>query len=475
MLTMTDINTIKHLRNNHDKSINDIAQTLNINWRTAKKYADQPVLPQSNRHVKKGMMYDEKWGDIVSLWLEEDFRLPKKKRQTSKNYYETLKGLNFPGSYRTVCNFVQEWKSNHHLELPSAGYERLEHPPSEAQLDFGTMEVEYKGVFKDVKALVLSFPFSNAGFAVALPSENQECLLTGMKQLFDQTNCVPRTIRIDNMTTAVVQPKSKFEAAVLTDRFQQFATHYGFQVQVCNPASGHEKGSVENKVGFVRYNFFSDSPRMVSYHTLNQELETKMTDKRHEIHYEKGVRIESLWQTEKQQCLALPDEDYPVFKEVEVRANKLNEIIIDQTRVHLLNARRHPRLLVYLTWNRYRVMTPSGEVLAEDYRPYMHKQRAIPWPEILKDWKQRLSKIPYSRYWKYLPGRLQVYLGIEDLHLLYQRLDRLLALLVQCSMTELNDRFYELVTQNEEENISDVDWMAYDALTRRLNKEEATQ
>lgn len=53
MLTMTDINTIKHLRNNHDKSINTIAQTLNIDWRTAKKYADTPVLPLSNQQVKK--------------------------------------------------------------------------------------------------------------------------------------------------------------------------------------------------------------------------------------------------------------------------------------------------------------------------------------------------------------------------------------------------------------------------------------
>ena len=80
MLTMTDINTIKNLRNNHDKSINDIAQTLRINWRTAKKYADQPVWPKPIKQIKRGMMYDEKWGDIVSLWLEEDFRLPKKKK-----------------------------------------------------------------------------------------------------------------------------------------------------------------------------------------------------------------------------------------------------------------------------------------------------------------------------------------------------------------------------------------------------------
>lgn len=147
---MTDINTIKNLRNNHDKSINDIAQTLRINWRTAKKYADQPVWPKPIKQIKRGMMYDEKWGDIVSLWLEEDFRLPKKKRRTALNYFEALCDLNFSGSYRTVTNYVREWKSNHHQELPTAGYERLEHPPGEAQLDFGTMEVEHQGVFKDV-------------------------------------------------------------------------------------------------------------------------------------------------------------------------------------------------------------------------------------------------------------------------------------------------------------------------------------
>lgn len=40
MLAMTDINTIRNLRNNHDKSINHIKKELSINWRTAKKYSD---------------------------------------------------------------------------------------------------------------------------------------------------------------------------------------------------------------------------------------------------------------------------------------------------------------------------------------------------------------------------------------------------------------------------------------------------
>ncbi|WP_260394142.1 hypothetical protein [Fundicoccus ignavus] len=50
---MTDINTIKSLRNNHDKSINDIAPALSTNLRTAKKYADQPVWPKSSKKIER--------------------------------------------------------------------------------------------------------------------------------------------------------------------------------------------------------------------------------------------------------------------------------------------------------------------------------------------------------------------------------------------------------------------------------------
>src|SRR5699024_12004739 len=98
--------------------------------------------------------------------------------------------------------------------------------------------------------------------------------------IFKQMGCVPRTIRIDNMTTAVIKPKSKFEDATLTNEFLQFAMHYGFNVQTCNPASGHEKGSVENKVGYVRYNFFSETPKMKNFSSLNKDLEKRMLDRK---------------------------------------------------------------------------------------------------------------------------------------------------------------------------------------------------
>ena len=70
---------------------------------------------------------------------------------------------------------------------------RLTHPPAEAQIDFGITEAIEDGKVKEIHALVMSFPYSNAGFAVPLPAENQECFLEGLKMLFNQTGFVPET------------------------------------------------------------------------------------------------------------------------------------------------------------------------------------------------------------------------------------------------------------------------------------------
>lgn len=470
MLTMTDINTIKNLRNNHGHSVNKIRKDLNINWRTAKKYADSDQVPSKTIRVKKGMMYEENWGDIVSSWLAEDAKLTKKRRRTNIQFHKELKEIGFTGSYRTVCVFIQEWHATHIDGGVDNGFERLEHPPADAQLDFGTMEVEHKGEFKDVKVLVMSFPYSNVGFALALPSENQECLLVGMKQLFIQAGGVPKNIRIDNMSTAVRKTKNKFEKAQLTDGFQQFANHYGFTTQICNPRSGNEKGSVENKVGYVRYNFFPTAPRMMDYESLNRELYSRLIEDRKRQHYEKNSLIEKLWEDELTALWALPEKDYPVIKEQTVTTNKYNEILLDNTRIHIPRARNHSLLTAYLTWNRYQVISGNGEIIDEGDRPYMGNSRKIPWEMILKDWRRKLSTIHYSRYWKYLPGRIQHYLNTDDLRLLYDRVSEISGLLVNNDMTTINERFFELIgRQTTDSDPYQVSWSAYDELTKRAN------
>lgn len=74
----------------------------------------------------------------------------------------------------------------------------------------------------------------------------------------------------------MVKAKSKFEEPILTTAIQQFTMHNVFEVQVCNPASCYEKRSAENKVGYVKDNFFSDMSKMVNFSSLNIDLVEKM-------------------------------------------------------------------------------------------------------------------------------------------------------------------------------------------------------
>lgn len=116
-------------------------------------------------------------------------------------------------------------------------------------------------------------------------------------------------IRIDNLTPGVKKVRSNTEEAKLTDAFIQFQNHYGFNVQVCNPRSGHEKGSVENKVGYIRYNFLTTSPIMNSFEELTETLRVHLQKDRQMLHYEKEVLIEDLWIQEKKFLLELPIKD----------------------------------------------------------------------------------------------------------------------------------------------------------------------
>jgi len=143
--------------------------------------------------------------------------------------------------------------------------------------------------------------------------------------------------------------------------------------------------------------------------------------------------------------------------------NKHNEVTLDQTRIHIPKSANYPRLYLILTWDRYKAITENGEILIDDYRPYMSKRRAIPWHTVVKEWIRKPRVVPYSRYANYLPGRVKDYLLVEDLTLRKDRLNALANLLVTRDMQSINQAFYELF-QNNTADPYGVDWTRYDSL-----------
>lgn len=352
-------------------------------------------------------------------------------------------------------------------------YERLTHPPAEAQVDFGITEAVEDGKVKDIHCLVMSCPYSNAGFAVPLPGENQECFLEGLKVLFNQFGFVPRKLRLDNLSAAVVKARGRGQKTVFTEEFQRFASHYGFEAQACNPRKGNEKGHVENKVGYVRYNFFTPSPVIRDLAHLRDLLFGQCQKDHQRSHYKKGVIISDLLAEEKKYGLALPDSDYPVFKQSMVNANKYGEVRIDGVLIHVPKSYHYNKLHLILYWNQYKVVSPNGEVLSKDSRPYMNQTREIPWQSILKNWRGKPRSIVYSRYFPYLPGRIAHYLNIDSMKLRKERVEWLLSVIINHDMHEIDERFYELLPEEKQDDTEygdstnhpyDVDWNIYDSL-----------
>ncbi len=91
MLAMAEIKYIKHLREKKGESIQAISDTLDIDWRTAKKYADcedfNLVVPQRRKRSRPVM---GAYATIVDAWLLSDKKLPRKQRHTAKRIYDRL-------------------------------------------------------------------------------------------------------------------------------------------------------------------------------------------------------------------------------------------------------------------------------------------------------------------------------------------------------------------------------------------------
>jgi hypothetical protein len=75
-------------------------------------------------------------------------------------------------------------------------------------------------------------------------------------------------------------------------RFMVLANHYLFEPVACTPASGWEKGQVENQVGNIREWLFTPLARFASFDALNEWLATRCRDlaaRKHPVTPERSI------------------------------------------------------------------------------------------------------------------------------------------------------------------------------------------
>ncbi|MBO8129874.1 MAG: IS21 family transposase [Peptococcaceae bacterium] len=261
---------------------------------------------------------------IVDAWLLEDQKRPRKQRHTAKRIYDRLVAeYGFKGSESTVRRYVRQWKQRQkEVFLP------LSFKPGEAaQVDWGEAEVILAGQQVTVQLFVCRLCYSKMPFVMAYVHQRQEAFHDAHHWAFEHLGGIPLRLIYDNTKVAVKKilpgPDREEQASFLALR-----TPYVFEADFCNPSRPHEKGIVENLVGFARRNFLVPLPEINSLDELNQKLWEKCRRWARE-HKIEGQTVWELWHQEQQYLQVLPSHPFDACLRKEAVADSYSRVTFE--------------------------------------------------------------------------------------------------------------------------------------------------
>src|ERR1700692_1866873 len=196
---------------------------------------------------------------------------PSRERLTLIRVFEELRGRGYEGGYDAVRRYARGWQRDR-ASTSVEGYVPLSFAPGEAyQFDWSHEIVLINGTTVTVKVAHVRLCHSRMLFVRAYPRETQEMVFDAHDRAFAFFKGTCTRGIYDNMKTAVETVFVGRERAY-NRRFLQMCSHYLVDPVACTPASGWEKGQVENQVGVVRERFFTPRLRFKNLDELNAWL-----------------------------------------------------------------------------------------------------------------------------------------------------------------------------------------------------------
>lgn len=273
MLTLDDWQSLRWLHFREGRSIRWISRQFGLSRQTVTKYINQPDAPKYTAVKPRARPTTGPWCEQVKEIIEEDKTAPRKQRHTAKRIFERLVERGYDGSPRSVRQMVAEIKNK---PAASASVPLVFEPGKDAQVDFGESYADIAGERVKLHGFEMRLNFSRKKFVMFFPSTDKEAFLEGHVRAFEYFGGVVERLSYDNLGAAVAQV-GKGKERSLTKEFKQLKGYYNFQTNFCKPglAGAHEKGGVENGVGFSRRSWMVPVPKFDSINELNAFLLSK--------------------------------------------------------------------------------------------------------------------------------------------------------------------------------------------------------
>jgi transposase len=248
-------------------SLRQACSEYGLNFRTVRKVVHHPEPQPFRASAPRPKPVLGPFLPIVQQIIDADRHAPPKQRHTARRIFERLRDeYGYLGCPSIVRDAVRAYKqSQAEVFVP------LLHPPGEGQVDFGRAEVVVAGVRHKAALFVLTLPHSNARFGYLFPRECTETFHEGHARAFTFFGGVPTRLSYDNSKIAVTKLTGPHERQ-LTREFLRLQSHFAFAAHFCRVRQAHEKGHVENGVGYVRRNFLVPVPQADCWDDLNAHL-----------------------------------------------------------------------------------------------------------------------------------------------------------------------------------------------------------
>ena len=329
MIKVDKIEQIRRAYHIDGQSMRQIARELHCSRHTIKKVMDQAEAGSYTlKEARVAPVLGPYKARIKELLAESD-KLPGKHRLTGHRIFRQVWSEGYRGSESSVTHYLWQLRKTRRKVRVFIPLEF--EPGQDAQIDWGEAEVILRGEQITVQIFVMRLCYSSKGFAMAFPTQRQECFLAGHVAAFHFLGGIPHRLTYDNLKTAVKKilmgPNRQEQ-----EGFILFRSHYLFESHYCTPGAGHEKGRVEGGVGYVRRNFMSPLLSADSFDDLNEQLrQACLADDERRVDRQTQTIAEA-WQSERDKLRPLPARDVDCCREVSARLNGYSQVEVETNR-----------------------------------------------------------------------------------------------------------------------------------------------
>ncbi len=334
-----------------------VAEVMKLNIKTVLAWANRSSYP-ARQKTRRASLLDPHKGDLVRMIHQHPY--------SARQLLYHLRQKGYTGGYSILKEFIREVRPR-----SQPAFLTLHFAPGECvQIDWGYAGHLMVGATRRrLSFLVMVLCHSRRMYVEFTLSETLEQFLAVQQNAFLAWGGTPRKLMIDNLKSAVLS-HTRGQPAVYNPRYLDFSRHYGCELRACTIRAAHEKGRVENGVGYVKKSFLNGLGPSGSLAGLNAMAWRWLDEVANvRVHGETRKKPIEAFEEEKATLNALPATLYDVGQPKAVHATRRCRINFDSNRYSVPPEQAGARLNLCVYPERL-IVYHDQKIVAEHIRSY---------------------------------------------------------------------------------------------------------